>query len=272
MAEPASHSHIQFGTTIVTYLPDGVVHADPLGAFPGTTRADWDSHPDLLDADGWLVVSVGSFLIRNDAGVTLVDLGLGDVHFEVPAVATYDGGQLLTHLQAEGLSPADVDLVLFTHLHRDHVGWTGNGAGGLTFPNARHVVDREEWNHWQSRTDAVGPDPETVLTPLTPVVEFFTSQPPVPGIHALPTPGHTPGHTSFLITDSTTNERLLILGDAVHTRAQLENVNWMFRSDFDSLLAAEHRADLLCRPWGGEPTIAGGHFSGGVFGHMGARR
>src|ERR1700712_1720288 len=109
MAEAASRSYLRFGATTVNYLPDGVVRADPLGAFPGTTCADWDAHPDLLDADGWLVVSVGSFLIRNDAGVALVDLGLGDVHFAVPAVATYDGGQLLTNLRAEGLSPADVD-------------------------------------------------------------------------------------------------------------------------------------------------------------------
>jgi glyoxylase-like metal-dependent hydrolase (beta-lactamase superfamily II) len=270
VAEPAPRSQIQFGETTVTYLPDGVVRTDPLAAFPGTTRADWDSYPDLLDADRWLVVSVGSFLVRNDAGVTLVDLGLGDVHFEVPAAATYDGGQLLTNLRAEGLSPDAVDLVLFTHLHRDHVGWTGDGAGGLTFPNARHIVERKEWDHWHSRADAVGPSPEAVLTPLTPVIEFFTAQPPAPGIHPLQTPGHTPGHTSFLITDPTTDDHLLILGDAVHTRAQLKNLDWMFRSDFDTRLAAEQRTELLRRPGESEPTIAGGHFSGGVFGRTSA--
>jgi glyoxylase-like metal-dependent hydrolase (beta-lactamase superfamily II) len=272
MAEPAPRSRIQFGATSVTYLPDGVVRTDPLGAFPGTTRADWDSYPDLLDADGWLVVSVGSFLIRNDAGVTLVDLGLGDVHFEVPAAATYDGGQLLTNLRAEGLSPAEVEFVLFTHMHRDHVGWTGDGGGGLTFPNARHIVAQKEWNHWQSRNDPVGPNLDAVLTPLTPVIEFFTAQAPAPGIHPLPTPGHTPGHTSFLITDPTTDEHLLILGDAVHTRAQLENLNWMFRSDFDTRLAAEHRTKLLRQPGGNGPIIADGHFSGGVFGRTSASR
>jgi glyoxylase-like metal-dependent hydrolase (beta-lactamase superfamily II) len=266
MAEAARRSHLRFGATTVTYLPDGVVRAEPVGAFPGTTCADWAAHPDLLDADGWLVVSVGSFLIRNDAGVTLVDLGLGEAHFAVPAVATYDSGRLLTNLRAEGLSPADVDLVLFTHMHRDHVGWTGDGTGGLTFPNARHVVDREEWKYWLSRNDPVGPDRQNVLVPLTPVIEFFTAESPAPGIRALPTPGHTPGHTSFLVTDSATEESLLILGDAIHSRAQLDNLEWTFRSDHDPRLAAAHRAGLLRHRGENEPTIADGHFSGNVFG------
>jgi glyoxylase-like metal-dependent hydrolase (beta-lactamase superfamily II) len=270
MAEPAPPSFVRLGATTVTYLPDGVVRTDPLGAFPGTTHVDWDPYPDLLDADGRLVVGVGSFLIRNDAGVTLVDLGLGEVQFEVPAAATYEGGQLLTNLRAEGLSAADIDFVLFTHMHRDHVGWTGDGAGGLTFPNARHIVDQKEWNYWQSRSDPVGPDPKTVLTPLTPAIEFFAARPPVPGIRPLSTPGHTPGHTSFLITDPTTDEDLLILGDAIHTRAQLENLNWTFRSDYDTRLAVAHRTDLLHRRGESESMIADGHFSGSVFGRSGA--
>jgi glyoxylase-like metal-dependent hydrolase (beta-lactamase superfamily II) len=269
MAEAARRSQLHFGATSVTYLPDGVVRADPVGAFPGTTCADWAVHLDLLDANGWLVVSVGSFLIRNDAGVTLVDLGLGEAHFEVPAVATYSGGQLLTNLRAEGLSPADVDLVLFTHLHRDHVGWTGDGTGGLSFPNARHAVDRAEWTYWQSRNDPVGPDPLKVLRPLAPAIEFFTAEPVVSGIRSLSTPGHTPGHTSFLVTDPATDESLLILGDAIHSRAQLDNPDWTFRSDYDSRLAAGHRADLLHHRGEREPTIADGHFSDNVFGRSG---
>jgi glyoxylase-like metal-dependent hydrolase (beta-lactamase superfamily II) len=173
MPEAASRHQVQIGATTVTYLPDGAVHADPAALFPATTAQDWASHRHLLDANGWLVASVGSFLVRNDSGAGLIDLGLGPINLEVPGVATYEGGGLMGSLHAEGLSAADIGLVLFTHLHRDHVGWTSDGTGRLTFPNARHLVDRAEWDHWQSHTEATGPDPQTVLAPLSPICRIL---------------------------------------------------------------------------------------------------
>jgi glyoxylase-like metal-dependent hydrolase (beta-lactamase superfamily II) len=183
----------------------------------------------------------------------------------VPGVATYEGGRLLAGLQDEGLSAADIGLVLFTHLHRDHVGWTSAGTGDLTFLNARHLVDRAEWDHWQSHTHATGPDLQRVLTPLSPVVEFFGAHPPAPGLQRVPAPGHTPGHTSLLITDPASRTRLLLVGDAFHTTAQLTAPHWQFRSDADPALAAHHRLTLLDHGRDGRTIIAGGHFSGQVF-------
>ncbi|WP_410677185.1 MBL fold metallo-hydrolase [Amycolatopsis sp. cmx-4-68] len=241
MPQTAPRHRIRIGATTVTYLPDGAVHADPEVIFPATAARDWTSHRQLLDTNGWLTATVGSFLVRTDSSAALVDLGLGRVNFAVPGVATYQGGRLLASLHAEGLSATDIDLVLFTHLHRDHVGWTSDGMGGLTFPNAWHLVDRAEWDHWQSHTDATGPDLETVLTPLSPIVEFFDARPPEPGLQTIPTPGHTPGHTSVLITDPASETRLLILGDAMHTTAQLTEPHWHFRSDADPALATTHR-------------------------------
>jgi hypothetical protein len=91
MPEAASRHQVQIGATTVTYLPDGVVHADPVALFPATTAQDWASHRHLLDANGWLVASVGSFLVRNDSGAALIDLGLGRIDLEVRGVATYRG-------------------------------------------------------------------------------------------------------------------------------------------------------------------------------------
>jgi glyoxylase-like metal-dependent hydrolase (beta-lactamase superfamily II) len=268
MAEAAPRHRIQIGATTVTYLPDGAVHADPVVLFPATTAQDWTSHRHLLDANGWLVASVGSFLVRNDSGAALIDLGLGLVNFEVPGVATYEGGRLLASLHEEGLSAADIGLVLFTHLHRDHVGWTSDGTGGLTFPRARHLVDRAEWDHWHSHPDATGPDLQTVLKPLSPIVEFLGANPPATGLQRIMAPGHTPGHTSLLITDPASETRVLLLGDALHTTAQLTAPQWKFRSDADPVLAAIHRLNLLDRGRADRTIIAGGHFSGHVFGSL----
>jgi len=138
----------------------------------------------------------------------------------------------------------------------------------LTFPTARHLVDRAEWDHWHAHTDATGPEPESVLTPLSPIVEFFDTHPPTPDLHTVPTPGHTPGHTSVLITDPASETRLLILGDALHPTAQITEPHWHFRSDTDPALAAIHRLDLLAHGRDGRTIIAGGHFSDHVFGRL----
>ncbi|MCW2140122.1 MBL fold metallo-hydrolase [Actinoplanes cyaneus] len=233
---------MKIGQTMITFVHDGEVRGDPQSFFPGS---DWTAHADLLDDTGQAVANVGSFLIRTDAHVILVDLGLGP------------GGALLDNLAALGTSPADVDLVLLTHLHRDHVGWAG------AFPRARHLVERREWDFWSACPGGVGPDPERVLPALAGDLGFLDELPA--GIRAIPTPGHTPGHTSFLITDPGTDERVLVLGDLLHTRAQFDELAWQFRSDDDPARARRQRAGVLTRFRDGRTVLAGGHFAGDAF-------
>lgn len=185
---------------------------------------------------------------------------------------------MLGSLHAEGLAPGDIDAVVFTHLHRDHVGWTSNVAPspttpsgqvtGLTFARARHLVDRAEWDHWNGTAETTGPDPGAVQKPLAGVIEFFTGTQILPGLQAVPTPGHTPGHTSLLVTDPATEERLLILGDAMHTQAQVSETHWNFLSDTDPARSTQHRVDLLDLYQDERTIIAGGHFAGSVFGRF----
>jgi glyoxylase-like metal-dependent hydrolase (beta-lactamase superfamily II) len=159
MLNPAPRSQVTLGATTVTYLPDGEVHLHPSVLFPASGPDGWAVYAPYLDSDGRLPVSVGSFLIRTGAHKILVDLGLGRVDFEVPGIASFTGGTLLDSLAGEDLEPADIDTIVFTHLHHDHVGWTSNIAPapnarrtepvrGLTFPGARHVTDRSEWDYW----------------------------------------------------------------------------------------------------------------------------
>ena len=281
MLDPAPRSRVTVGDTTVTYLPDGEVHLEPTIFFPTSTAEGWASFAPYLDKDGRLPVSVGSFLIRTATHRVLVDLGLGAVDFEVPDLATFRGGLLLDSLRGEGLGPSDIDAVVFTHLHHDHVGWTSNVApapnapgdrrlAGLTFPNARHLVSRAEWEHWKGTAEITGPDPVAVQQPLADVIEFLADgEEPVPGVRAVSTPGHTPGHTSLLVTDAVrTPQRLLILGDVMHTQAQISETQWNCRFDVDAEHGTRTRTALLEQYRDPDTTVAAGHFAGSVFGRI----
>ena len=279
MLNPAPRSQVSVGTTTVTYLPDGEVHLDPAVLFPASAPDGWSVYAPYLDADGRLPISVGSFLIRTEAHRILVDLGLGAVDFEVPNLASFAGGKLLDSLADEGLQPTDIDTVVYTHLHHDHVGWTSNVApapnarggpvDGLTFANSRHLVDRAEWDHWNGTAELTGPDPDAVQKPLSSVIEFLNrDQEIVPGVRVVPTPGHTPGHTSLLVTDPASDQRLLILGDVMHTQAQVSETHWNFLFDVDAGKGTQTRVALLERYHDDRTLIAGGHFAGAVFGRF----
>jgi glyoxylase-like metal-dependent hydrolase (beta-lactamase superfamily II) len=280
MLEVARRSQVRLGDTTVTYLPDGEVHLDPAALFPASGPDGWSRYAPYLDPDGRLPVSVGSFLVRTPRHRLLIDLGLGTVDFEIPGMASFRGGALLQSLAQEGLEPAEIDVVVFTHLHHDHVGWTtdvapapnssqGKQVSGLTFSRARHLVDSREWGYWNGTAEIVGPDPDAVQKPLASVIEFVRADAElVPGVLAVPTPGHTPGHLSVLISDPAATTQLLVLGDVMHTQAQVSETHWNFRFDVDPAVGTRTRIDLLAQFQDDRTIIAGGHFAGNVFGRF----
>ena len=280
MLNVASREQVRIGDTTVTYLPDGEVRLHPTEVFPESAPDGWARHAAYLDEDGRLPVSVGSFLVRTQSYVALIDLGLGEVDFEVPGFASFRGGRLLKSLAEEGIGADDIDVVLFTHLHHDHVGWTTNVApspgmatrsvDGLTFARATHYVRREEWDHWSGVEDVVGPHLEAVQRPLAERIKFVDDPGfDLPGLEILPTAGHTPGHSSVIVSDSRSNRRLVILGDVMHTQAQVSDPDWNFRFDVDPDRSRSTRREVLRRFAGGNDIIAGGHFAGSVFGRIG---
>jgi glyoxylase-like metal-dependent hydrolase (beta-lactamase superfamily II) len=250
------------GDIRIKFVPDGEVRVDPTVAFPGTTHEQWRAHADLLDQADHTGFSVGSFLLRSPDILALVDLGLGPMSARTDAGASYSGGALLDKLDQEGIAPDDVDLVVFTHLHRDHVGWTSRETPSgrqLTFPNARHVAHHAEWDHWTRHSSPVGPDEPTVLTPLAKRIELCDDHDTLaPGIQVLATPGHTPGHLSVRIDSWPDGNQILIAGDCLHSPAQLQHPDWAFGSDHDASQAATSRAALLASPGG--QLLACGHF------------
>jgi glyoxylase-like metal-dependent hydrolase (beta-lactamase superfamily II) len=197
----------------------------PEETFPDAMDDDWrraaELDPDAFAADGRWHLAFRCFAIRRPAGrFTLVDAGVGDAGSPAAAWAPVPG-QLPESLTAAGIALDDVDTVVLTHLHEDHVGWSVGADGVPTFPNARHLVQDVELHDLETR----GAEPllEAVVRPLRRAGQLdpvdgrtrLTGDSDGPRITLLPTPGHTPGHQSVLVESDAGD--VMITGDvAVH--------------------------------------------------------
>ena len=245
----------QVGAFEVTALVDasGTFFLARHAAFPDATEADWararSVDPGAFgDGDGWLL-DFRCFLVRDPGGRTvLVDTGVGPATSPAAAWAPVPG-RLPDELAAAGVDPAEVDTVVLTHLHEDHVGWSVASDGVPTFPNARYVVQRRE-------VDALPADDATwqyVVGPLRAagqldLVDGEQRLVTVGGASTLavvPTPGHTPGHQSVLVEAD--HQRLLITGDVLVHAVQLVNPDVGYRFEADEDLARRTRRAVLAR-------------------------
>ncbi|WP_042431275.1 MBL fold metallo-hydrolase [Streptacidiphilus anmyonensis] len=279
MLRPAApqRSQLALGTTTITYLPDGFATLDPGTFFPG---ADWSAHPGHIH-DGSLVLSFGSFLIRMPDRNILVDLAVGNADTDLPGVGHMQGGLLLDNLAGERLSRDDIDTVVYTHLHQDHVRWTTDASPfastprtptDLTFRRARHLVSEREWQHWSDPSTTGGPDRDLILEPLTGAIEFVQDGNTIaPGVDVLSLPGHTPGHIGITVRDpaSSAPQSVLIVCDVLHSTAQISDPALAFATDTDRAQARAAREHVLAHP---ASVIAAGHFTGAVFGRVTGER
>src|SRR4051794_2529680 len=159
---PIGLSSMTVGDVRLTLLPDGYHRCDPVKSFVGSTAADWDAHDYLLDEQGRAVMTMGALLAElPDGSRVLIDVGFGPRTVILAELAMeFWGGRLLASLAAVGLTRRDVDVVVYSHLHTDHVGWTTDRTRGtLTFDRARHVMARAEWEYWRGDAPPRGPHP-----------------------------------------------------------------------------------------------------------------
>jgi glyoxylase-like metal-dependent hydrolase (beta-lactamase superfamily II) len=167
----------------------------------------------------------------------LVDTGAGDLGAHAAQVfpgldhSTSATGLLLENLRHSGVEPSEIDTVVITHAHPDHVGGTLNETGELVFPNAHYYISGEEWDFWNSDAATTKAPPFMVdaarrnLRPLEDRLTFIgDASEAVPGVRAIATPGHTPGHIALSIASD--GERLLHISDAVLYPLHLEHPDW----------------------------------------------
>lgn len=188
-------------------------------------------------------------LVLNIANrVVLFDSGIGD-----DQTFGDKAGRMLRNLRNAGIDPAHVDDIVLTHAHCDHCWGLVNDDGGLNFPNATLHISQADFDYWTDEANLSGPGfmPFFVagarknLLPYRDRLSFVVDGKDVmPGVTAISTPGHTPGHSSFVISSG--NHSFLNVGDVVHHYALLfENPGWRFAFDSDPGMAAETRVKLF---------------------------
>ena len=284
-AAPAELSRITVGAIDVTFVPDGFGTSNPAEWFSGGEENVWAANPHLLDANGSLIMSLGSLLVRTAGKLILVDLAWGPTpRAQSPApepgrrTSTVQGGALVSNLRRLGIGPEDIDAVLFSHLHPDHVGWLVDPSSVVgedtsfarpTFPNADHYLSEPEWAYWSelSENGQRGAPSSAQLRTLGSRLRFVSDGETLfPGLDALATFGHTPGHLSFAVSSG--GERALLLGDAVHCPVEMLEPEMSFALDVDPDLAKKVRIELA-RSLSETGTIAAApHFPDLVFGRL----
>ncbi len=239
---------------------DGEGRQPATEVFPETAVKQWEHHRSFLDAEGRLTVTVGAFLVRGRDRTMLVDLGYGP-----GALGHIRTGEMLASLRGLGVQPAHVTDVVFTHLHRDHVGWA-SVDGVPQFPNATFRCSGADYSYFVSEGNG-DPSIGDRLRPCLDRFETFDDESVVvPGISARRAPGHTPGSTVVVFSDGA--QRVIILGDVAHHPVQLLEGEWNTLYDIDPVLARRTR-DRLRRELESEPSlIAGMHFPGLRFGRL----
>lgn len=262
---PEGSHRFQVGSIACTVLSDGYYSYPASWFFPNADPADLtrelESH--RLPADD-VLSPYTCLLIETGRHVILVDTGAGET--------SRTSGAIQARLEIAGIRPRDVDTVILTHAHPDHIGGAVDLCGRPAFPNARYVLSETEWEFWTAaRSDLRALQvPEIAkeslhcmarraLGALRHQVETIDRESDiVPGITCIPAPGHTPGHLAVLVASDGAN--LLNLGDAAVHPLHLERPGWQNGFDLAADQALITRRELMNRAIDGDMRLMAFHF------------
>lgn len=241
--------HRRVGDTVVTAISDGYLNGN-LDVLVNISSSEADSLMSKAFRempDRGRQTSVNTFVVRVPGQPPVViDAGSGDIFGPT-------AGKQSENLVAAGIRQEDVKTVLLTHMHPDHSGGLAKTESqGYRFPNAEIVMHENELAHWQDDGEMAKVSEQerhfffqgarNQIHHYLKRVRLFTSGEVVPGIHAVPSPGHTPGHTSYLISSG--SESLLIWGDTVHipeVQVPRPEAGIAFDTDIDAAVVTRKR-------------------------------
>ncbi|HEY2992379.1 MAG TPA: MBL fold metallo-hydrolase [Methylomirabilota bacterium] len=222
--------------------------------------------PHFIDDKDRFLQSIHAFVIQAPGFTALIDTCVGNDK-DRGGRAPFHMMQttFLGDLRAAGVAPESVDLVVCTHLHVDHVGWNtrlDNGRWVPTFPRARHLFGRVEWEHWSSENaddtkrimaDSVTPVLDAGLADLVAMDHRVSSE-----MWFEPTPGHTPGHVSVRLASG--GAEAVITGDLMHCPVQVAEPDWGSHFDSDPEQARKTRRAFCERYADTAVAVLGTHF------------
>ncbi len=267
------------GDVTITRIPEVVVPLPLTGLVPEATadalapHCDW-LEPHFLREDGRVDISIHGLLVETGELRIVVDTCLG--RHAVPGYELWaeDSGDFLGALADAGCEPDAVDVVLCTHMHFDHVGWNTipDGDGFVpTFPNARYLFARAEWEHWSKADDRDASTP-TFDKAVRPIVEAGLANLVEPdhkicdAVRLAPTAGHTPGHVSVEI--ASLGERAFITGDTTHHPVQWAEPDWTMNADTDPAAATATRRRIADELMDTPALVIGTHYAPPCAGHL----
>lgn len=195
------------------------------------------------DSENEEVYDLNCLFINSGEHKILIDTGCGD-SFQSTA------GRLVKNLEAEGIRASDIDRIIFTHGHIDHVGGSFDSQGRPVFINARYITSEREWEYWLTRPGSnelqnmfFSPARKNLL-PIRDQFELVKDDVEVlPGIKLIAAPGHTPG--TVMVDISSDEKRLLCIGDIIHSQLEFIHPEYLSLFDVTPEQALNTRAQIL---------------------------
>lgn len=264
---------MKLGNMEVTALNDGFIQ-QATSLLKNTNQEQISASLDaqFIGHSQGVTTSVNAFLINTGDHLVLVDSGAGHCF-------STSLGQVENNLKASGYQPEQVDTILITHMHSDHLCGLVTANGEAVYPNAKLYIPKQDSDYWLSDEQLVSATEQSkslftnarkAVAPYAAtghLVEFADGSELIPGITPIATHGHTPGHTSYLVQSGA--QSMIVWGDIVHNYAvQLPHPDIAIAYDVDSALAVKARTQLLPRIVKQQRWVAGAHMPFPGIGHL----
>jgi glyoxylase-like metal-dependent hydrolase (beta-lactamase superfamily II) len=269
--EPAYFYRFNVGAAEVTVVSDGpLALGNPKGTFVGAPDEEIRKmlSDNFLSPDN-VVLEQNSPIVNMGDKLVLFDTGLGTSKDFGPTT-----GRQQKSMAEAGIKPEDIDAVVFSHAHIDHIGGVVDESGKVLFPNAQFYIAQSDFDWWTDEGKANGDLKAFVaharknLLPVRDRLIFYKDgQEFLPGIQAMAAPGHTVGHTMFMITSE--GKSFAFLGDLTHHQILLmEKPRMEFSFDTDPKQAADSRVRMLDMLAANKIAVISYHYPWPGYGHV----